>query len=32
MILVYLMSKNINGCTKELTNNFDAVFREWLAN
>ena len=32
MILVYLMSKNINGRTNELTNNFDAVFREWLAN
>ena len=32
MILVYLMSKNINGGTTELTNNSDAVSRGWLAN
>ena len=31
MILVYLMSKNINGRTNELNNNSDAVFRGgWL--
>ena len=32
MILVYLMSKNINGRTTELSNNSDAVSCEWLAN
>ena len=30
--MIYLMQKNVNGHTIELTNNSHAVSREWLAN
>ena len=30
--IIYLMPKNINGLTIELTNNPDAISRDWLTN